>query len=161
MTNLDGNSFMTGSHHQPAAAEEKYACTRYCTWVHLFGNAYQCHTHNQLHVCDQNCRQLVPATATTSVCRLSKVGSCISHGRSHALTLSLALRSFVRSFVLEEGVHDDQRRHGRGRCEAESDSPWWCGVRRTPTQQQHQADEQRRAVTVLDCSVLFLPTLVD
>ena len=99
MTNLDGNSFMTGSHHhQRAAAEEKYACTRYCTWVHLFGNAYQCHTHNQLHVCDQNCRQLVPATAT-SVCRLSKVGSCISHGRSHALTLSLALRSFVRSFV--------------------------------------------------------------
>lgn len=92
---------MMGSHHQPAAAEEKYACTRYCTWVHLFGNAYQCHTHNQLHVCDQNCRQLVPATATTSVCRLSKVGGCISHGRSHALTLSLALRASLVPRIID------------------------------------------------------------
>ena len=59
------------SHRSDALAEQN-TCTRFCEFRHVFGNAWECMTHQQMHICDENCKQRIPATSSTSMCRLSK-----------------------------------------------------------------------------------------
>jgi hypothetical protein len=53
--------------------QSEVQCNRFCRFEKMCGNMYQCHTHKQLHVCDQGCSQLLWYDNSTRICRLSKV----------------------------------------------------------------------------------------
>ena len=53
--------------------QSEVPCNRFCRFEKICGNMYECHTHKQLHVCDQGCSQLLWYDNSTRICRLSKV----------------------------------------------------------------------------------------
>lgn len=64
-------------HLQPQTALAKqlgvqHLCDHRCRVTHVFGNAYQCESSGQLHVCDANCGQRVYRDRYSTVCRISR-----------------------------------------------------------------------------------------
>jgi hypothetical protein len=76
---------------QPAPQLE-HVCSRLCSVTLLFGNVYKCSTSGQVHVCDQNCTQLMDWDREHYLCRVSK--KMVKKAPCHQLTHSSSLERY-------------------------------------------------------------------
>lgn len=68
-------SSMYANQNAYSIQREEIICNRFCEFERIGGhtsNLFECRSHKQVHVCDQNCNQIIPYDAQTSICRLSK-----------------------------------------------------------------------------------------
>jgi hypothetical protein len=74
----NSNSRLTSMHTDQnvySIQQKEILCNRFCVFERIGGNnsnLFECRSHRQIHVCDQNCNQIIPYDSQTSICRLSK-----------------------------------------------------------------------------------------
>ena len=58
---------------------QEHVCSQHCSVHLLFGNCYKCESSGQIHICDQNCTQLMDWGRDTVICKVSRKVSKKQH----------------------------------------------------------------------------------
>lgn len=51
---------------------QEHVCSRHCSVQLLFGNCYKCESSGKIHICDQNCDQLMEWDRDNRICKVSR-----------------------------------------------------------------------------------------